>query len=141
MLFHAAEILTDRRGTAFQEPKPKAKPQANGTFADADMREVSYGDMAMAALDASLETDKKEMEADPAKWVRAVMKRETISGKIQAGLTGDGWVDLSDEQRDLVCDRLAQITGRTTLAMVGPVIAVLQNPPKEKPTLTLVAAE
>lgn len=138
MLFHASAVLMNRQGDAFREPKvgerPKTDPRTgtNLGFEEIQKRDVRHGDVAVAALDSTLEGDEKHMREAPDKWVRSVMRRETIARTIAEAMSGDGWATLSDEQRDLLQDRLAIYAVRMSVAMVGPVMSALDRPPAAK---------
>ena len=133
MLFFASAPLKDRHGTQMREPRQGAKPQLNASgeptgFADQDMRDISHGDIALVALDTNFESDKKECEKEPPKWVKAVMKRETISSKIADALKpgADGSVALKDGEQELLMERLALLVLRPmSVAMIGPVMQAL----------------
>lgn len=137
MLFHAGAVLTNRHGEPYREPKANAKPRVDDSgnavgYADDDMRVVTHGAIAMMALDGSVPSDEKSAKDEPAKWVKAVMKREEMSSLIVDALKADGWVELRDEQAELIQERLAQFALKMNVTMVGPVISALEHPPKEK---------
>lgn len=144
MLFHASQVLTDRRGKPMREPKPGERQKRDEKtneplgFDEHQLRDVTHGDIAMLALDSTLHGDDDEMKKDPAKWVKAVMRREKISTAIAKAINeGDGWVELDvsqrDNQRDLLMDRLALLVTHSGLRTVGPVLEALENPTKERP--------
>lgn len=136
MLFHASAPLLNRHGDPFREAKVGEKPR-DGAFEPSQMRDLRHGDIAMLALDTQLEGDDKAIKEDPAKWVKAVMKREAISSAIAAAMKGDGWATLKDGQEELLIDRLALLVPRAGVGMVGQVITALQNPPDERPVIPL----
>jgi hypothetical protein len=108
--------------------KPAFDPKTNSMFyADSDMVEITHGQIAMVALDTTLESDKKDMESDPSKWVRSVMKRESISARISTAIKESKTVEFSEEEIDIIVDRLAQITLKLSLTMTGPVITALKK--------------
>ncbi len=138
MMFNAKEVLLNRQGDPFREPKAGEKPKvdqrtgANLGFEESQKRDVRYGDVAMGALDSTLEGDEKHLREAPDRWVRAVMRREEISRAIAAALnSGDGLVDLEKTEVDLLKDRLAVYGLRMGIAMVGPVMTVLERQPAE----------
>lgn len=139
MLFHASAPLLTRHGDPFREAKVGERqprdPRTNEPlpFAADQMRDLRHGDVAMLALDSALEGDDKAMKDDAAKWVKLVMKREAISSAISEAMKVDGWTTLKDEQAELLIDRLALLVPRAGVGMVGQVMAVLQNPPAERP--------
>jgi hypothetical protein len=135
MLFKTTQIATDRNGIVFREPKPGSKPDpATGRYSPEDMRPQTYGGIAMSALDVTLPSDNKAMQSSPDRWVKMVMRREETAQVIRAAMDGDGWAELPDDRRDLLTERLAETLTLPGLsnAMIGPVIRVLLNPPKEK---------
>ena len=140
MLFHASAVLKNRQDDAFREPKAGERPKIHPTtgaslgFDDAQMRDVRHGDVAMGALDSTFDTDTKAMQAAPGNWVRAVMRREAISSAISKamGEDGDEFAELEHDQVEVLRDRLAEFSLRMGLAMVGPVLSALENPPKER---------
>jgi hypothetical protein len=126
MLFNASALLVTRNGEPYREPKPGAPTE---------MRDLRHGDIAMLALDQALEGDDKAMKEDAAKWVKLVMRRETISAAIaEAMKDGDGWATLKDEHGELLIERLALLVPRAGVGMVGQVMAALDKAPEAKPT-------
>jgi hypothetical protein len=138
MLFKTTQVATDRNGIIFREPTPGAKPDpATGRYSPEDMRPQTYGGIAISVLDVTLPSDNKAMQSAPDRWVKMVMRREETVQAIRAGMdSGDGWAELADDRRDLLVERLAEALTLPGLsnAMIGPVIGVLMNPPKEKST-------
>jgi hypothetical protein len=140
MLFHAGKVLVDRRGQPVRQPKPNEKPRRDEKtneivgFDDDQLRDTTHAEVALQALDSTLHGDEDEMKKDPAKWVKAVNRREEISRPIAESVTtGDGWVEIDVAQRDLLEERLAKLVVLQGLRMVGPVLEALKNPPKERP--------
>lgn len=141
MLFHAAAILEDRQGHPMREPKHGAKPNTDAKtgavtgYDDDQLRDITHGDVAMMALDASLSSDEDELKADKTKWIKTVMKREAIAAKIAKALRkGDGWAELKAEgEADVIISRLAQFAVARAVSFIGPVMAVLDDPPESKP--------
>ena len=139
MLFHAAAVVTNRRGKAMRDPKPGAKP--NGpSFDDSDMVDVTYGQIAVLALDTALPGDDKAVKDKPDQWVRQVMRRDEISRAIVAATQdgGDGWVNLKEDQINLLKERVALLLQqapfeRTGVVVAGQIIGALENPPEKKP--------
>jgi len=144
MLFHAGAPLSNRHGEPFREPKANEKPRLDPktgapqrNFDDDQLRPVRYGDVALVALDTTLDGDEKLSKEDTTKWVRMVMRREGVASKIaEAMKDGDGWVTLKDADRDLLIERLGLSALRLGIAMVGPVMGVLESPPEAKPAPT-----
>lgn len=137
MLFNAGAVLENRAGEPFREPKPGEKPKIHPVtgaphFDDDQFKNLRYGDIALNALDNAVEGDEKLLKESADKWVKAIMKREAISARISAALKGDGWVNLKEEQKDMLVERLGLSAIRLGLALVGPVMDVLENPPEEK---------
>jgi hypothetical protein len=144
MLFHASAILKDREGKPYRDPKPGEEAKThrmlpNGQMAphyeDSQKRDMLFGHLAIQALDATIGSDSKDMQADPAKWVSKIMEREETASAIRAALDGDGWVDLKKDQRDMVAERLAQTVTMINLgnAAIGQVVWALQHPAAKKP--------
>lgn len=141
MLFYVKTVLKDRDGIAVRDPKPgetpKSRTQPNGQmqlyFEESQKRDALFGHVALAALDATVPTDRKEMEADAAKWVKAVARREDVADKVRVALLGDGWAEFPDDHRDMLVERLGQCLVIGTFAggnaVVGPVVSALLKPP------------
>lgn len=144
--FHAAAPLKDRNGITQKQAKPEAKPSKLATptsaaeYEDEDMREAVHADPCLMALDSPLGSDKKAFDGDPAKWVKAVMRREEIADAIREAVDGDGWVEMDDGDRDLLMDRLAECALHMTNANLGPVLRALKRATKHKPESTAVAS-
>lgn len=148
ILFHAGKVLKDRNREVVREGKPGAKAirwDTNGQptdYAEEDKRDAVHGYVAIMALDSTLKSDQKELEGEPGKWVKAVRKREKIAEKIVAALNeGDGWVELDDDHRDVLVDRLAHCAVHMSNANIGPVVEALLEPPQKRPASGLRAVQ
>ena len=137
MLFHASAALVDRHGKPIREVKPGEQPTLDTQgrvvgYDDQQMRGLMHGDVALMALDAAIEGDEKTLRESPAKWVKAIGKRDAIAVLIANAMKGDGWAELREEQIELLIERVAPFALTKTLAIVGPVLRALQNPPADK---------
>ena len=146
MLFNAKAVLTNRRGKAMRDAKPDAKPTPGQPLGDDDLCDVLHGHICINALDNNLPGDEKALKDKPTEWVRNVTARDEISRALAAAMEdgADGWVSLKQKQIDLLIERLSMLAappppgqpaplGRNAVAVVGPIIHALENPPEKKP--------
>lgn len=143
VLFKACDVLKRRDGRVFRDPKPGEEPhyrtlpggESQAYYEDKQRKDVRAGDIAVIALDSTLPSDKKEMEKDASKWVRAVKKRAELAEAITAALNDMTEVELIDTDRDIIAERIGECVAIGAYAagnaIAGPVVFALMEAPKK----------
>ena len=106
MKFDTAKLLVDRLGKPVWEPEIGIDGKIEMVDEDnAKMRNVTHGDVAVRAIDATVDEEDRKLSRE------VIHKRNILATRIMGG----GVVELSKMEANLICDRVcvfgAQVAG------------------------------